>query len=113
MHEMADWLHSIGMTVMVEPAVKREDGMSALPFLETWKGQEELKNLHKRVDFIICLGGGQLSHAQIIIIIIMLYTVSFSHIPTHMHVIQMVHYFGYPTYFAQQVCTSRCILTLV
>lgn len=53
-----------GMTVLVEPAeyealLDREPG-AAGPWMDTW-GEEDVPNLHRVVDFVVCLGGDGLT----------------------------------------------------
>ena len=65
LYEMALWLHSEhGMRVIVEWADFKALHNS-LPFLETFAPQVEAASLHRRVDFVLCLGGdGVILHAS-------------------------------------------------
>jgi NAD+ kinase len=65
LYELALWLHSEhGMRVIVEWAdFKALHG--SLPFLETFAPQVEAASLHRRVDFVLCLGGdGVILHSS-------------------------------------------------
>lgn len=55
---MAVWLNEkFSLKIMVEPNVKTEDLFKDLTFVETWRSPEDVKRLHKRIDFVICIGG--------------------------------------------------------
>ncbi|EFJ37483.1 hypothetical protein SELMODRAFT_76799 [Selaginella moellendorffii] len=57
--EMIVWLHSVSLSIYVEPRVRREmlaDDLS-MTFLHTWDSDEELCFLHNKIDLIVTLGG--------------------------------------------------------
>ncbi|KAL8159439.1 hypothetical protein V2J09_000976 [Rumex salicifolius] len=57
--EMIRWLSQKKLNIYVEPHVRSEllHESSEFDFIQTWKDEEEISNLHMKVDLVVTLGG--------------------------------------------------------